>query len=90
MKSKKKTKNAGLDDLRRSLEKAGLFVQALTENGANIKPLNGKFSVKRTDRDILLTFEKRKLSLSQYGLRPFVERKENEYDAKNLFVVILK
>lgn len=90
MKSEKKTKNADLNDLRRSLEKAGIFVEALNKNGANIKPLNGKFSVKKTESDTILTFEKQELSLRQYGLKPFLERKENEYETKNLFVLILE
>jgi len=87
MNDKKKVENTDLEELWKSLEGTGVFAEFLTDNVARIICRDNHFIVKKTGTDIVLVFDNQKISLRQYGLKPLLERKEDEYKTKSLFIV---
>lgn len=88
MKAGKKIKNADLKSLRKLLDDMGIFIEFLPNDIAQIKSRDGRFTVQKTGGDIMLVFEKREISLCQYKLKPLLERGEDEYKTKSLFVIL--
>lgn len=87
MNDEKKIGNIDLKELWKSLEGIGVFAEFLSDNVARIICRNNHFIVKKTGADIVLVFDNRQISLRQYGLKPLLERAEDEYKTKSLFIV---
>ncbi|MFA6097671.1 MAG: hypothetical protein WC788_08690 [Candidatus Paceibacterota bacterium] len=88
MKAGKKTKKTDLPQLRRSLGRAGLFVEILTEKIGQIKSTNGRFVLQRTEKDAIVVCGDEKISLCENNLDLLLDRGEGEYITGSLFVVM--
>ena len=87
MKGKKNIKNPDLNCLWKKLKDMGIYVEFFSNDVARIRSCNGRFTVKKTENDIMLMLEKQNISLCQYELKPLLRIKEDEYKTKSLFIV---